>query len=110
MAISWTCRVDYGRAGFAMLSLRDPSGKTVARRSLLWSVALLLVSLLPVALGEAGWLLGLAALALGLYLLRKAIAWVREPSRDLAARGLFLATIAYLPTYLGALAVDRFLF
>jgi protoheme IX farnesyltransferase len=110
MAISWTCRADYARAGFVMHSLRDPSGRAVAYRALIWTVALIGVSLLPWAAGEGSWLLGGAGVLLGGYLLHRAVAWARQPTRDQAARRLFLATIAYLPTYLGALAVDRFLF
>ena len=110
MAISWTCREDYRRAGFVMHALRDPSGRAVAGRALAWSLLLVVVSLIPVFLGEAGLTLGVVAWVLGVWMLRKALAWQRQPARDAAAKDLFLATIAYLPTYLGTLALDRFLF
>jgi protoheme IX farnesyltransferase len=44
MAISWIYREDYGRAGFAMLSVRDTDGAAVARQAVYYSVALLIVS------------------------------------------------------------------
>jgi protein SCO1/2 len=44
MAISWIYREDYGRAGFAMLSVRDTDGAAVARQAVYYSIALLIVS------------------------------------------------------------------
>ncbi len=44
MAISWIYREDYGRAGFAMLSVRDENGSATARQALFYSLALLILS------------------------------------------------------------------
>jgi protoheme IX farnesyltransferase len=44
MAISWIYREDYGRAGFAMLAVRDADGRATARQAILYSVLLLAVS------------------------------------------------------------------
>ena len=44
MAISWMYREDYGRAGFAMTSVRDDNGTATARQAILYSLALLAVS------------------------------------------------------------------
>src|SRR5207248_824253 len=44
MAISWIYREDYGRAGFAMLAVRDADGRATARQAILYSVLLVAVS------------------------------------------------------------------
>src|SRR5204862_7000780 len=43
MAISWIYREDYGRAGFAMLAVRDEDGRGTARQDILYSVVLVRV-------------------------------------------------------------------
>ena len=47
MAISWMYRDDYARGGFVMLSVRNGDGVAVAREAILYSLALLAVSVLP---------------------------------------------------------------
>jgi heme o synthase len=44
MAISWIYREDYGRAGFAMLAVRDEDGRATARQAIVYSILLLGVS------------------------------------------------------------------
>jgi protoheme IX farnesyltransferase len=90
-----------------MLPVRDESGARVAAWSLLNAVALLVVSLLPVALGLATKAYGLAAALCGAVFLWRAIVFLHPEGRDLAARKLFFASIIYLPLVLGALVVDR---
>jgi protoheme IX farnesyltransferase len=46
MAISWIYREDYGRAGFAMLAVRDADGRATARQAIVYSVLLVGVSAL----------------------------------------------------------------
>lgn len=108
MAISWNFRDDYRRGGFAMLSLQDPSGKRVGRRSVLWTVVLIAVSLYPLVHPQVGWFLGVSAVLLGLMLLWPALQFWLGSQRNLAARRLFFASLIYLPFYLGALVADQF--
>lgn len=108
MAICWTARDDYKDGGFEMLSKRDPSGLRVARKALIWTVLLIVVSFLPAGSHGLGWLFLSATILLNAYLLRPAIAFWRASERDPAGRKLFFATIAYLPAYLMVLVVDRF--
>jgi heme o synthase len=108
MAISWMCREDYARGGFRMLSVADPRGRQVARKALWWTLALCLVSLAPLREPGIGWPLLAVALLLGYAHLAPAIRWVRQPGEAAHARRLFMATLLYLPVYLGALVVDRF--
>lgn len=109
MAVAWTYRHDYSSVHFPMLPVRDESGTKVAIWSLINTVALVAVSLLPVVLGLATKAYGAAAAALGAWFLWRAIAFLRPETRDAAARKLFLASIAYLPFVLGALVADRLL-
>jgi heme o synthase len=111
MAIAWVYRRDYSAVHFPMLPVRDESGGKVAIWSLINSVALLVVSLLPVALGLATKFYGLVAgIGAGMFLWR-AIVFLHPEGRDQAARKLFFASIIYLPIVLGALVIDRvFLF
>ena len=107
MAVAWTYRGDYSTVHFPMLPVRDLSGRRVAVWSLLNTLALIVVSLLPIWHGLASNAYGLAAGLLGAWFLWRAVVFLRPEGRDLAARKLFLASIAYLPLVLGALVADR---
>src|SRR5262245_51767815 len=54
LAIAWIYREDYARAGLPMLPVLDPDGRLTGRQAVLHSLALLLVSLTPVAAGFGG--------------------------------------------------------
>jgi protoheme IX farnesyltransferase len=107
MAVAWTYRGDYTAVHFPMLPVRDESGHHVARWAFATTVLLVLVSLLPCALGLADRWYGAAALAAGAWMLWRAAAFLRASGRDRAARKLFLASIGYLPLALAALVADR---
>jgi protoheme IX farnesyltransferase len=110
MAVAWMYRRDYSAVNFPMLPVRDESGRWVAGWSLVTTVCLVVVSVLPTWLGLASvYYLGAAA-ACGAWFLWRAILFLRPESRDIAARKLFLASIAYLPLVLIALVVDRLIF
>ena len=111
MAIAWVYRRDYSAVHFPMLPVRDEAGGRVAIWSLVNTAALVVVSLLPVALRLATMAYGAAAAACGALFLWKALVFLRAYGRDQAARKLFYVSIIYLPILLGALVVDRvFLF
>lgn len=107
MAVAWTHRRDYSAVDFPMLPVRDESGRKVALWSLVNTIGLLAVSLIPPLLGLATWAYGAAAAALGAWFLWRAACFMRTATRDSAARKLFLTSIAYLPLVLGALVADR---
>ncbi|TAG31730.1 MAG: protoheme IX farnesyltransferase [Verrucomicrobia bacterium] len=110
MAVAWTHRHDYARVSFPMLTTRDPDGGAVARWSLINTIALVLLCLLPTLLGLATW--GYAAITalLGGWILTRALAFTRSDVRDAMARKLFFCTITWLPLQLGALVIDRLYF
>jgi len=73
-------------------------------------VLTVVVSLVPVYLGLAGWLYAVTAWLLGLWFLWLAAVFLRPDRRDMAARRLFLCSITYLPLVFAALVTDRLLF
>jgi protoheme IX farnesyltransferase len=107
MAIAWTHRRDYSAVHFPMLPVRNEKGGFVAAWSLANTLGLLVVSLLPWALGYATAWSGAVALAGGAGFVACAVLFLRAEGRDVAARRLFHCSIAYLPLVLGALVADR---
>jgi protoheme IX farnesyltransferase len=105
MAIAWMYRDDYARAGFPLLSVIEPDGHRLGRQAVMYTSALVPVTLLPTAIGVAGWIYFAVALVLGAALL--AIAARFAVSRtDRAARQLFYASITYLPLLWAAMILD----
>lgn len=104
LAIGWLYREDYARAGFSILSVSDPAGRISGRQSLVWSLALVPVSLLPV-IGETPGPVYLAlAVLTGALLVVTSFGFARVPSMR-SARHLFLASIVYLPVIMTLLVV-----
>lgn len=110
MAIAWTYRKDYSAVHFPMLPVRDEAGGRVAAWSLINTVALVVVSVLPPILGLTSWYYLIPAAASGAWFLARAIAFLRPATRDIAARKLFMASIGYLPLVLCSLVADRMYF
>lgn len=93
-AIALYRKAEYENAGFPMM----PSvvGDQPTRwRSVVYTVLMIAVSLVPVALGDLGWLYALSAIGLGGWFLWSIIASMRaeHPSAD---RRVFAVSIAYL--------------
>jgi len=105
MAISWIYREDYGRAGFSILSVRDADGAATARAAVLYSLALLGVSVLPALLGLAGVAYVIGAVLAGFVLLAASIAFFFERSNR-TARRLFMISNLYLMTVMVLLVVS----
>lgn len=107
LAIAWKYREDYGRGGYRVLPVIDPSGGRTARACMLWSLALIPVSLAPVA--AMGGLLGVGysvvATLGGIGMVWASVKLATSRS-DGAALALFLVSIAYLPLVLCAAVVD----
>jgi protoheme IX farnesyltransferase len=106
LAIAWLFRDDYGRAGFPMLPVIEPDGRSTAHQVAVYSAALLPVSLLPSLVNLAGPVYFLVALALGLGFLFVALQFARRRTRR-DARTLFLVSITYLPLVWVAMIADR---
>lgn len=107
MSIAWTYRRDYSAVHFPMLAVRDEAGGKVAVWSFVNTLALVVVSVLPVYYGFATRAYGFAALVVGAWFIWRAIVFLRPAGRDIASRKLFFASITYLPLVLIALVADR---
>lgn len=106
MAIAWLFRDDYGRAGFPMLPVIDQDGRRTAREAILYSIALVPVSLAPSFVGISGTVYLWLAAVLGVALLGLALGFGAKRS-DAAARALFFGSIAYLPLLWTAMILDH---
>lgn len=109
-SLAWTYRKDYAAAGMPMLSVVDPTGNKVSRRTFIWTVLLVAASGLPTLLGYCSWYYFAAAAALGLWILKSAFNFLNPEKRESEARRLFFISLGYLPLLLGALVTDRFWF
>ncbi len=104
-AIAWMYRDDYAQAGIRMLPVVEPSNESTARRMLLFSLALVPISLLPTYLHMAGSFYLVGTLVLGLYFLFSCIRVVGDRT-VIRARQVLLASVVYLPVLYGLLVLD----
>ena len=105
LALAWMYRDDYRQGGLQMLGVSDPSGRQTRHQSVLYALALLPTSLLPVLLGLTGTAYALAALALTGTYVASALRFAYRADSP-AARGLFRVSLFYLPMLLMLLTVD----
>jgi protoheme IX farnesyltransferase len=106
LALAWMYREDYARGGFPMLAVSDADGSSTGRQALLYSAALLPVTLTAGLFAGAGPVFLWGGLAAGLAFLAGAALFARR--REIAwARRLFLASVLYLPTVLGLMVFGR---
>jgi protoheme IX farnesyltransferase len=96
LAIAWMYREDYARAGFAMLPVLEPDGRSTSRQAVFYCAALLPVSLAPTLLGLANTVYFVAALGLGLLFFGLTLRFARTRAIP-DARRLFFGSIIYLP-------------
>ncbi len=106
LAIARLYREDYARAGFQLLPVVDPDGKSTGRQVVSNCLALLAVGLLPTLIGLAGSLYFVVALILGLIFLSCGIGLALSRS-EAAARRLVVVSLVYLPIQFVILALDK---
>ena len=107
LAIAWMFRDDYARAGFPMLPVIQPDGRTTGYQTVLYTAALIPISLLPTAVGIASAYHLVGAIALGAILMVLSLEFAVTRSMP-AARRLFFGTILYLPLLWIVLLADHF--
>ena len=96
LAIAWMYREDYARAGFAMLPVIEPDGRSTARQAVAYAAALVPMSLAPTLAGMATTTYFVGALILTLLFFGLAIRFAMTRHRT-DARRLFFGSITYLP-------------
>jgi len=105
-AIAWMYKEDYARAGIRMLPVVEPDGASTARRILLYSAALIPISLMPKFFAMAGNVYLYGALALGLAFLYYGLR-IRTHRTRHQARRVLLASVVYLPVLFSLMLIDR---
>jgi protoheme IX farnesyltransferase len=96
LAIAWMYREDYARAGFPMLPVIEPDGRSTGRQAVVYAAALVPLSLAPTAMHMTGDAYLAGALALGIAFFALTLSFARARAiRD--ARRVFFGSITYLP-------------
>ncbi len=106
LAIAILYRKDYALGGFKMLPCDEVGFEMTRRQIVLWGIAMIPVSLLPVGLSMTGPTYFTAAVLLGLAYLSFGVSCAATGAR-IDAKKLFFASIAYLPLLLGFLMLDK---
>jgi protoheme IX farnesyltransferase len=96
LSIAWMFREDYARAGFPMLPVLEPDGRSTGRQSVIYSAALVPLSLAPTLIGLTGRAYFAGAFALAAIFMALTIKFALSRSRADAKR-LFFGSIIYLP-------------
>jgi protoheme IX farnesyltransferase len=91
-----------------MLPGVDPDGTTTARQMLIYTLALIGVSVTPLFITEASPMFGFGALGLGVFFLRFVWAFALQPG-DARARRVMQASLIYLPGILGLFLLERWM-
>jgi protoheme IX farnesyltransferase len=106
LAIAWLYRDDYARAGFPLLPVVEPDGRSTASQVAAYASSLVPISLMPTLMGLTEPLYFVAALVLGLGFLIVSLRFARNRTDD-RARVLFLASIIYLPALFALMVLTR---
>ena len=105
LALAWMYRKDYARAGYRMLPVLDPDGAATSRQILLYTAALLPVSLIPTLVGISGPVYFFGAVILGGTFLWLGFRFA-VGRKNSQAKWVFHFSLAYLPILLLVMAID----
>lgn len=106
LSIAYIYRDEYAKAGFRLLPVIHPDGKSTGRQIVSNSLGLLVVALLPTLIGIAGIVYFFAALALSIGFLAFGISLSISRS-TVAAKRLLYASLIYLPLVFLVMALDK---
>ncbi len=106
LAIAWLYREEYARAGMPLLPVIEPDGRSTGRQAVLYTAALIPLSMMPTGVGLATLYYLVGAIALGAILMMLSLEFSMK--RDIAsARRLFFGSIIYLPILWALLVFDH---
>lgn len=111
-SIAWLYREDYERGSIRMLPVVEADGRSTVREIVLYSLALIPVSLAPSFLGMSGRIYLVGALVLGVALLWFGVRLARlhlpptAARSKAAARHLLQATVFYLPLLFALMMIN----
>mgnify|MGYP003312149416 CR=1 FL=1 len=95
-ALSWVYREDFVRAKLPVLAVIDPTGKKTGTHSLIWTVVLIPISLLPLSINLGGFYYLVFATILNVMFLVPAVRFALQRTTA-RARLLFHTSLIYLP-------------
>lgn len=105
-ALSWLYREDFERAGLPVLAVLDESGGRASRHALVYTLALVPVSLTPAAVGLADTTYVIGAFVLNILFILLTVRFVIRPT-TVHARAVFRGSLLYLPLLWGLLVAER---
>ena len=106
LALAWMYRDEYAAAGIKLLPVIEPDGRSTGRQAVLYSAALVPMSLMPTLVGLASpWYL-MGAITLGAILMLFSVEFAATRTMP-AARRLFFGSILYLPILWTILVIDH---
>jgi len=94
LSLAWVYREDYEKAGFVMLTVEEKNPARIREKLMLYTFALVPVSLIPSLAGMTGKFYFLGALVLGVLFCWKAVKDLRD--LDKGAKPFFLYSVFYL--------------
>lgn len=105
-AIAWIAHNDYSRAGFKLMPSVEGPGKYSAIQSIIYSLVLIPVGILPYLVGMSGIVSFWIVLAANFFMIWQSVRLYREMELKAARRVMFSSYI-YLPIVLLALLADK---
>jgi protoheme IX farnesyltransferase len=106
LAIAWMYRDEYARAGMPLLPVIQPDGRSTGRQAVIYTAALIPLSMLPTGVGLASPWYMVGALTLGAILMVMSLEFSSKRTTD-TARRLFFGSILYLPILWALLVFDH---
>ena len=115
-SLAWMYRKDYARAGFKILTVKDPFGEKTSRQIVWFASALLPASIAPALFGMTGSFSTIGALFLGVGFLAIGIILLRCSGHDnpealgkvnFYSRKMFFASLIYLPALMLIMTFDK---
>ena len=106
LAIAWMYREEYAKAGMPLLPVIQPDGRSTGRQAVIYTAALIPLSMMPTGVGLASPWYMVVALALGAVLMVLSLEFSAKRTID-TARRLFFGSILYLPILWAFLVLDH---
>lgn len=106
LAIAWMYRDEYARAGMPLLPVIEPDGRSTGRQAVLYTAALIPLSMMPTGVGLATARFLVGAISLGAILMLLSLEFAVKRNM-VTARRLFFGSILYLPILWALLVFDH---
>lgn len=105
-AIAWIAHKDYSTAGFKLLPSQEGPTKFTALQTVIYSLLLLPVGIIPYFIGMSGWVSLIIILLANLFMIGRCITLYRDMEVG-SARKVMFGSYIYLPVVLLALLADK---